>query len=135
MANGLYAKNVTKFLTGTLSWSGNIKVVLIDTAAYTVDLVNHEFLSDIPSGARVATSANLTGVTALTNGVADADDVTFTALTGASVEALAAYADTGTAGTSSLYFYFDTISGLPVTPNGTNVVVTWANDASRIFQI
>jgi hypothetical protein len=135
MANGMYAKNVTKFLTGGLTWSGNVKACLIHVASYTVNLATNQFLSDIPGGAIVATSPNLTGVTTFDDGVADADDPTFASVTGSSAEAMVLYQDTGVAGTSNLYIYFDTLQGLPVTPNGTNVVVQFANDTSRVFQI
>lgn len=128
-------KSVQKMCQGTLSWSGNIKVVLLDTTLYTVDIANHDFLDDIPVGARVSTSPNLTGVTVLTDGVMDADDVTFSSVTGATIQALVAYHDTGTAATSELFFYFDTISGFPIVPAGTNVVLTWSNSSSAIWQL
>jgi hypothetical protein len=42
--------------------------------------------------------------------------------------------DTGTAATSPLVAYIDTgVTGLPVTPNGGNITVTW--NASGIFQL
>jgi uncharacterized protein YigE (DUF2233 family) len=44
------------------------------------------------------------------------------------------YIDTGTAGTSPLVAYIDTgVTGLPVTPNGGNINVTW--NASGIFAL
>jgi len=44
------------------------------------------------------------------------------------------YHRTGVPGTSELIFYFDTLVGLPVTPDGVqNVNVTWA--AGGIFQL
>lgn len=52
-------------------------------------------------GALVGTAQTLTSPT-VTAGVADAADVTFTAVTGNSVEALAVYKDTGTASTSRM---------------------------------
>lgn len=135
MANVAFAKTVSKMCQGTASWSGNIKVVLLDTTLYTVDAVNHDFLDDIPSGARVSTSPNLTGVVVSTDGQMDADDPTFTAVTGATCSALAAYHDTGTASTSELFFYFDTLSGFPIVPNGSNVVLNWNNGAGLIWQL
>jgi hypothetical protein len=70
----------------------------------------------------------------VTNGTFDAADVTFTSVTGVSVEALIIFKDTGTAGTSSLICFIDVAaSGLPVTPNGGNITVTF--NASGIFSI
>jgi hypothetical protein len=66
--------------------------------------------------------------------VFDGADVTYTAVTGNSVEALVIYVDTGTAATSPLVAYIDTgVTGLPVTPNGGNISITW--NASGIFAL
>jgi len=53
------------------------------------------------NGAVVGTPVNLAGKT-VTAGVADANDVTFTSVTGNSVEAVAIFEDTGTASTSQM---------------------------------
>lgn len=57
----------------------------------------------------------------------------FTAVSGATVEALIFYKDTGTPGTSNLICWFDTATGLPLTPNGGDVNVTF--NGSGIFKI
>jgi hypothetical protein len=133
MANGLYDAGKEAFLTGAVSWSSdNIKVALIDAADYTVNLATDEDLADIAGGAIVATSGNLASKTS-TAGVADAADVTFTAVTGDQSEALVVYYDSGVAGTSTLLAYIDTGTGLPVTPNGGDITVTW--NGSGIFEI
>jgi hypothetical protein len=135
MASALYDNGRAGFLSGDIDWdANNIKAVLVDTGAYTVNLGSHQFLSDIPSGARIATSGNLSGKTT-TAGVADAADVTFTAVTGASVEAIVVYQDTGAAGTSRLIAYVDTATGLPLTPNGGDVTLAWDNGANKIFKL
>lgn len=136
MSNALYDKGREGFLDGSIDWdTDNIKVVLIDTGAYTVDLATHQFLSDIAAGARISTSGNLTGKT-VTAGVADADDVEFTAVTGATIEAYAIYKDSGVAGTSRLISYYDTVSsGLPITPNGGNVLLRFSNGSTKIFKL
>lgn len=135
MSNALYVKYREAALTGDVDWlNDNIKVALVDTADYTVNLATDEFLDDIPGGAIVATSANLASKTA-TNGVADAADVTFTAVSGDVSEALVIYKDTGTASTSRLIAYIDTATGLAVTPNGSDITVIWPSDAGRIFSL
>jgi hypothetical protein len=66
--------------------------------------------------------------------VFDGDDVTFTTVTGNSVEALVIYIDTTVAATSPLVAYIDTsVTGLPVTPNGGNISITW--NATGIFAL
>lgn len=135
MANALYDKGREKFLTGAISWSSDdIKVVLVDAADYTVSISTHEFLSDITSGGRVATSGNLSSKTT-TAGVADAADVTFSAVTGDVSEALVIYKDTGSAATSPLIAYIDTATGLPVTPNGGDITVAWDSGSNKIFKL
>jgi hypothetical protein len=155
-------------------------------------------------GAVVGTKQNLTAPT-VTNGVADAADVTFTSVSGNSVEAIAVFRDTGTASTSRMVALITgkhivtadatltagttlvvepvvagipngtvltfssgqtatvnatvnagdraitvlsttitsgaralapaTGSGLPVTPNGGNINITWDNGANKIFKL
>jgi hypothetical protein len=135
MANALYDKGRQKFLEGSIHWgSDDIKVILVDTADYTVDLAVDEFLDDIDGDAVIATSANL-GTKTTTGGVADAADVTFSAVTGDQSEALVIYKDSGTASTSPLIAYIDTASGLPVTPNGGDITVQWDNGTNKIFKL
>jgi hypothetical protein len=136
MANALYDKGREGFLDGSIDWdTDTIKAVLVDNGAYTVDLATHQFLSDIASGARIATlAAGLSGKT-VTAGVADASDATFTAVSGASVESIVLYKDTGSAATSRLIAYIDTATGLPVTPNGGDITVAWDNGANKIFKL
>lgn len=135
MANALYDKGRKKFLDADIDWSADdIKVVLVDAADYTVDLVNHEFLSDIAVGGRVATSGNLASKTS-TSGIADAADVTLTAVTGDPSEALVVYKDTGSAATSPLIAYIDTATGLPITPNGGDISIVWDNGTNKIFKL
>lgn len=134
MANALYDKGREKFLTGALSYSGDtIKVALVDTALYTVNLATDEFFSTI-SSAVVGTPQTLSSKTT-TSGIADAADVTYTAVTGATCEAVVIYKDTGVAGTSPLIAYIDTATNLPVTPNGGNITVQWDNGTNKIFKL
>lgn len=135
MANAVYPKAKEGFLGGDIAWdSDNIKVSLVDTGAYTYSS-SDDFLNDIAGGAIIATSGNLAGKS-ITNGVADANDVTITAVSGVSVEALVIYQDTGSSATSRLIAYLDTgVTGLPFTPNGGDVTITWDNGASKIFAL
>ena len=107
-----------------------------DLDDYAVDLGSDEFLSDIPAGARAANGisppfANKTA----DNGVADADDVSLTAVSGDQSEAIVIYKDTGDETTSPLLAFIDTAAGLPVTPSGGDVAIAWDNGPDRIFRI
>jgi phage tail sheath gpL-like len=131
MSNVLYDKGRESFLKGEISWSGdNIKTVLTRDVP---DTANDQFLSDLAS--TVATSANLTTKTT-TNGVADADDVTFGSVAaGAAISYIVVYQDTGSAATSRLIAAIDTATGLPVTPNGGDITVQWDAGANKIFKL
>lgn len=137
MANTLYDKGRQRFLEGQFNWlTDTVKCILVDTSAYTANFTTHEFLSDIPTSARVGTSSGvaLTSKTT-TGGAADAADITFSAVTGASIEALVLFKDTGTEGTSPLIAYIDTATGLPITPNGGDIICTWDNGTNKIFKL
>ena len=135
MANELYDKAREGFLDGSIDWdTDDIRAILIDTNDYTVDLESHDNLDDIPAAARVAVSGALTGKT-VTNGVADADDVTFSAVTGDECEAIVLYKHTGVESTSRLIAYIDSATGLPVTPNGGSIEVLWSDGDDKIFKL
>ncbi len=135
MANALYDKGREGFLDGTIDWdTQDIKVVLVDNADYTVNLATDDFLDDVAAAGRVATSANLTSKT-VAAGVADAADVTFTAVSGDPCESIVIYYDTGSAATSRLIAYIDTATNLPVTPNGGDITIAWDNGANKIFKL
>ena len=132
MANAIYPKwkEAISQASANSALTGTVKVALVDTGTYTYSAA-HEFLSSL-SG-RVGTDQTI-GTKTYTNGVFDGADVTFSAVSGASVEALVIYIDTGVAGTSRLVAYVDTgVTGLPLTPNGGDVSITW--NASGIFAI
>lgn len=135
MSNALYDSGREGFLDGSINWQTDaIKAVLVDTGTYTPALATNKFLADIPSAARIATSPNLSGKTS-TGGVADANDVTFTSVSGATVEALVLYKDTGNASTSRLIAYIDTGTGLPITPNGGDIATAFSNGVNRVFKL
>lgn len=111
--------------------TATVKAVLIDLADYTYSAA-HDNLDDVPSGARVGTAQTL-GSKTVTAGVFDAADVTFTTLTGDQSEAILLYIDSGVESTSTLIALIDTATGLPVTPSGGPVDITW--NASGIFAL
>jgi hypothetical protein len=140
MANQLFSKAKEDFLNGNLNLSSNaITIALIDTDVYTFNAA-HEDRADVQNTA-VITTANLASTTT-TSGVFDASDVTFTSVTGANCEALILYHNTGNAETdgarqadSRLIAYIDTATGLPILPNGGDIVVRFSDGASKIFAL
>lgn len=133
--SGMYKQAREDVLAGDLDLeAADIRAVFIDAADYTVDLETHDFLNDVPAAARVGTPVALTGET-VAGGVFDANDVVFPALTGDVVEAILLFVHTGVDATAQLIAYIDTGTGLPLTPNGTDVTITWSNAAQRIFRL
>ena len=137
MANAIYPKYKEALLNNSadsaLTGSGatGLYVALIDTGTYTFSSA-HQFFSSL-SGI-VGTDQEITSPT-LVNGTVDGNDVTFTAVSGASVEALVLYRKNAGANTTwRLIAYIDTsVTGLPVTPNGGDITITW--NASGIFTL
>ena len=135
MANTLYDYCRQRFLEAQINWmTDTIKVILVSTSAYTPQTAVHQYLADIPVSARIAGPVTLTAK-ATTGGAADAADCTFTSVSGATINAIVIYKDTGTEATSPLAAYIDTATGLPITPNGGDIIVTWDNGVNRIFRV
>jgi hypothetical protein len=129
--NQMYDKSRQAFLRGQVNWeSDDIRAILVDTAQYAIDITLHDFLDDIPAGARVS-SAQLVNRTVV-DGIRDADDTQFLLVSGPTVEAIVIYKHTGVESTSQLIDYIDTGAGLPFTPNGGNLFVRWDNGANKI---
>jgi hypothetical protein len=135
MANVIY----TPFLNSLLNHNppidfdnDTIKVALV-TSAYTPN-ASHQFFSSVTGV--VGTPQTLTSPT-VAAGVFDANDVTFTAVPGGStVVGLVLYKDTGSAATSPLIAFIDSVaSGLPVATNGGDIVISWDNGANKILKI
>ena len=135
MANTLYDYCRQRFLESQINWmTDTVKVILVSTSAYTPQTAVHQYLSDIPPSGRIAGPVTLTAK-ATTGGAADAADCTFTSVSGATINAIVIYKDTGTEATSPLIAYIDTATGLPITPNGGDIIVTWDNGVNKIFRV
>ena len=127
MAASLYPKFKESVLQGDIAMdTDTIRAALVDTGTYTYSTA-HDFYNDV-SG--VVGTPQIIGSKTFTNGLFDGADVTFTGVTGNSVEAIVIYQDTGSAATSRLIAYID---GISVTPNSGDITVSW--NASGIFQL
>lgn len=112
-----------------------IAAIFIDAADDTIAATDGD-MSAVASAARVPAIGSCPTLASKTvgsvgTGVFDAADTTFTSLTGDASEQLGLFKNTGTEATSIILAAWDTATGLPLTPNGGNVVVTW--NASGIF--
>jgi len=103
-------------------------------SAYTFSQA-HQFASSLP--AAIATDVVLGTKTA--NGAGsdpgcfDAADATFTSVTsGAAIDCLAVFRDTGTPASSNILWYID---GFSVVPNGGDITVQWQNSFPFIAKL
>jgi hypothetical protein len=135
MASGLYDYGREGFLAGDIDWdTDDIRVILIDSADYVVNLATDQHLDDVTGAGRVATSSSL-GTKTVADGVAGAADFTFTSVTGDPCEALVYYQHTGVETTSRLIAYVDNAAEFPVTPNGGDINVVHDTGANKIFKL
>ena len=136
MANQLYAKGKQAILCGSCNWLGTASTspaVVLCASEYALDIVAHDYLADITAAHRVA-SAILVNTSA-SDGVADADDVVFSALTGSNVFDVVVFNWTGADATSRLIAHIDTGGSLPYTPNGADLTLTFSSGACKVFAL
>jgi hypothetical protein len=142
MANALFNPGREGFLDGTIDWdTAVIKIALVRGYTYSAA---HKFVSDVTgaSGTLHVTSSALASKT-VTDGVADAADVAFTAVTANagnhSVLIFQASAVTGGADVAAsaqrLIGWVDTGTNFPIVPNGGDVTIAWDNGANKIFKL
>ena len=137
--NGILGAHATRVDMGVTAGGDTIKIALIDegAAAGACDETVDDFWDDQSSGL-IGTAYTLINKTRGTVAAGVFDNTidpapAFTAVSGATVEALCLFKDTGTPSTSNLICYWDTGTGLPLTPNGGDVNVTF--NASGIFKV
>lgn len=141
MANALHDPGREGFLDGSIDFdTAVIKVSL--TRGYTFSAA-HKFVSDATgAGATLVVTATLASKT-VSNGVADAADVTYSAVTsGAACQGLLIYQSSAVGGGADvaataqrLIAYIDTATNLPITPNGGDINIVWDSGANKIFKL
>ena len=126
MASVWYPKAFDSAMEGDLDvLVDDLRCFLVDSADYTFSNA-HDFLDDVPSGARVGTATALGSKTSAFSGnvwTFDAADTTLTAVTGDVSEAVIVYKHTGVESTSTLVLYLELSAA--VTPNGGNITLQW----------
>ena len=134
MANALYTKGKERILSGGVDFVNNPIKALAVSSAYAANLTTHEFLSDVEEH-RLGSDQTLANKT-VAGGRFDGDDVTWPGVAaGSTAKAVILYKDTGSAGTSPLLVYTDTITGWPLATSGGDITVQWDNGAYRIFSL
>ncbi len=136
MANFIYKKAKESMLNGQINLnSTNLKVLFVNTSNYSPNQNLNQFLSDIPSNARVYNSSAVSNVSTA-SGVLDADDLTIT-YDGASFQAIILYQSGNTDQDSRLISFIDTSEGLPFsqTSNSVALSIQWDNSSTKIITI
>ena len=119
--------------------TGTIRIGLTK-AAYNAA---HDFYDDIKAStvgnAGSTTRGNLPalGTPSTTGGVLDGDDTIVQNVPADTYTGIVAINDDGSADATSrlLYFTDDAASGLPITTDGRDVLITWSNGAAKIGAI
>ena len=125
MANFWYTAALTALMNGDLDLvNDDIRAVLVKST-HTPQRDAHDNLDDISGGDRVATSGALQNKS-VSAGSWDADDYTFSALSGAAFSQVILYKHTGTESDSTLILRIDQGANLPYTPDGSDFDLVWA---------
>lgn len=142
MSSFIYDLALQGFLSGSFDMAtAVVKVALVQITGagtpYTVNQATDQFFNIIPTGAVAATSPQLTSP-AVSDGIFGAANTTFSSVpSGAACGALVVFIDTGTPSTSPLIAYMDAsnYSGLPITPNGSNITLSFSATGNLIFSL
>lgn len=138
----------TQLLNGNHDWvNDTIEIALgSDDTAYTFDPVNHTMVGDVLDGGTTATEFTGTGYSrqALSSkttsqddgdneGVADAQDVTFSSLDGDTIQFIIIYQSNTDDSDSEIIAVYDdnsagSLSDLPLTTNGGDVTISWSSE-------
>jgi hypothetical protein len=132
--SNLYDWGRQSFLEGYISWlTDDIRVCLVNTVNYNVNLATHQTLADVPVAAVMGTSGALAGKTS-TAGVADADDVVFSSTTAQLIGAAVIYKYNAVRSNARLIGYISSAINLPALGGGPFQFV-WDNGPDRIFKL
>lgn len=124
MANKIYPKTKAQLMIGAIDLRAvAMKAILLDGTTDYVYSDGHEFLSDVPAGARVKKTGLLSGKTVnLTTGAFDSDDPTAEAVTGENIARVILYIEGASDAVSRLVMFQDTgVTTVPFTPDGSDI--------------
>lgn len=128
MADALYPNFKHSAVKGDFDIDAStIKVALVlNSAAYNATHDNYDDISaNVVGTPQTISAATFTLDTGDGGTELDGGDVTFTALSGSEVGSMVIYKDTGTPSTSQLIAWIDSYTGLPFTPSGADLDITW----------
>ncbi len=140
---GRYDNHVERLLSGSTAGQGgaldhataDIRATLIDDTDYTADFaVDVDYANaDVPDIAKVSQLAAGLGSKTITNGVFDAADDTFSAVSGDGVDSTLLNDHDAIDANAELMVLLD--NGGSTTPNGNDINIQWDAGASRIYRL
>lgn len=146
MANTLYDNARRIFALGDLNWETDSIYCCLLNATYAFN-VGHTKLSAIDGSTDGPRDYGVSGVEGValtnkgvqTNGAIFADSVRFVTCAAGrpAVTAILLYrrASDGDPTASDIIYYADVATGLPITPNGGDIIVTWSTGTNRILRL
>jgi hypothetical protein len=136
MSNALYTKAKEALLEGLLDLTDDTLKICLVKSTYTVNLSDHQYLSDIGTSNIAATSSALLGKST-SDGIFDAENITIEDYGTSGFSYMILFKDTGVTSTSRLIAYIDTADGLPVSPSESTISITvnWSNAINKIFTL
>lgn len=132
MANAMYALGKEKFCNGEIDWEDDtFRVYAVDGDDYSPNTTTDEYMDDIAGAGLIAYVALASTTNSL--GVCDAADSTLSSVSGDEFEYLVICKWVSDTSDSPLILLIDTATGLPMTPSGSDIVITWDSGANKIF--
>ena len=128
----LYDSAKENFLSAQVNMTADTIIAIPLSASYSFSASAHKFISDLTG--IVARSTGLTGKS-VSAGVFDANDQLILTVTGSTVTQIALCKDVGDDATSPLIALVNSGTGLPIVPDGSNLLITWDNGANKIFRL
>jgi hypothetical protein len=135
MANQWYPLGLQHFAQGDIAFlTDTIKIALV-AQPYTFHSTD-QFVSDLvggsPATSQIVARSSALGTKTTTDGVLNAAGPTLSAVSGVPVYYVVLYKDTGSDATSPLLVFWDTGTGLPLTPNGGDIIVSFDSGPNKI---
>lgn len=130
MANQWYPKGLQHFAQGDIAFLTDTIGIILVGSGYTFSTA-HEFVTDL--GANVIARSPALASKTTTSGVLNAASPVVSAVGGAvAVDFVVLYKNTGSDATSELLVFWDTGTGIPLTPNGGDVTVNFDTGPNKI---
>lgn len=136
MSNAWYEAGLRAFANKEVDFEADdIRVSLVRTA-YVPDMAAHDFYDDVVADEIADGAAGVANASVADAGVLDADNFTFTGVTGTEVTYIIVRLYNASDAASQLLLLIDTAgANLPFTPNGSDVTIQWSDGAGKIAQL